>query len=127
MGYKTTLLRTCYATGKSIISGAPMAVVCVNAVRQCSKDIINEDLPSLACKVVLHYCVPSMTVVSFIGAYGTPETAKKLKFVGKFVVNSAGLIVTGPTYLADRTLTGFEIAVFGEAIPISSGSLYLLD
>jgi len=127
MPLKRTVFRTSYTAGKSLACGLPLGVVCVKAIKQCIKDVATEDMPSIACKAVLHYCVPATAVVSCLGAYGTPETAKKMKVVAKIVVNFAGIIFTGPSYLADMSLAGVETFVFGEPIPIGSNSLFLLD
>ena len=110
--------KACYKIGKGAVAGAPLAYVCLKATKDCIRDIAKEDIPSIACKIAFFACVPSLTVVTGVGAFCTPETLKNVKTVAKVVGNVCALPYTGPATLIDTALSPLETALFGETCPV---------
>lgn len=127
MGISKALCKNVYFIGKGIIAGYPITHVCWKATQQCIKDIVNDDIPSLACKVVAFYCGPTITAVAFLGAVGTPETARKLKTAAKIGVNIVASPFTLPATLLDAGTASLETCLFGEALPLMGDGPFLLN
>lgn len=127
MGLKTKVAKTCYIAAKGIICQAPAAHVCWKTLKQSIKDITRDELPSLACKTFALYCGAPLTSVALVGSFCDPDTVRKLKTGGKFIVNVVASPFTGPAYIADTCLAGVETALFGEPLPILGNGPFLIN
>jgi len=127
MGAKTKVLKNFYLVGKGVLGGVPVGSLCFRAAKECIKDVASEDLPSLACKIFLFYCIPTSTVVACVGAFCTPSNIKTFKIGAKIVINMGSMVYSAPMTLVDIGLAPFETLVFGEPIPLLPSGLLIIS
>ena len=126
MGVKKKILKSVYIVVKGSASGTPLAGICFVTLKQCLKDISFEDIPSVACKTFLVTCVPSSTAVAVVGAFCNAKTLRSIKGFAKVAINVAGIVYTGPSYVLNLSLSGLEILIFGEEVPVGPNGLDLI-
>ena len=120
------VLKTTYVVTKNVLSGALLTLTCFNGVKQCLKNVSNEDLSSITCKLALASCSPIYATV-FIGAFSSKKQFSKFKTVGKILIKGVSLIYSGPRKGLDIITEPLEILIFGEPVPIQAGNLFFIN
>ena len=104
-----------------------MTFTCVSIVKQCVRDVASDDLPSLVCKFSFSFCGVPVSIVSAVGTFGSPNSAKKLKTCSKFLLNVIGAPISVSTFCVDYSLESLEVILFGEACSIMKGGSFFIN
>jgi len=120
------VLKTSYLVTKNLVAGTPVALTLFSALKQCLRDVTNEDLPSLFCKIAFVGVTPVYLTV-FIGAFANKKQFSRFRKASKILIKGVSSVYTGPAKLLDVILEPLEILFFEETCPIQSGNLFFID
>lgn len=119
-------LKTSYLVTKNIVAGTPVTLTLFSAIKQCLRDISNDDLPSLACKLAFAGVTPVYFTI-FVGGFANRHQFSKFRKATKIIVKGVSCVYTGPAKILDVVLEPLEVLFFDEVIPIQSGNLFFID
>ena len=107
-----------YYTIKLIVCGGGVYQSISFVYFRYGKKISRQKLKSILVKVGLVSLGTNIGIIGFVGKFCRPSTCRRLKNVGRMVVNLSLMPYTGTARVADLGLGGIELLVFGERLPV---------
>ena len=116
-----------YYSIKLVITGASTYKVVYFLYKKYGRKISRKALKSIMIKISLLTLGVNFTMFGVIGRYCTPRSCRRLKNIGRCILNLTLLPYRIPARMADLSLETFEIFFLGESFPISEGGFLLLE
>ena len=116
-----------YYTIKLVITGGCSYKIVYFLYKKYGRKLSRRAVKSIMIKTGLLTLGVNFGMFGFVGRYCTPRSCRRLKNVGRCIVNFTLLPYRIPCRMADLSLEAFELFFLGETFPLSEGGFLLLE